>query len=528
MVSPSSPQAPERAPEAPAAAGSLLDRVLKGTIALWLVTGVNVIGQIVTVPIAMHAWGKSRWGEWVALSAVIAFLTNVDLGVQPHVVNRMSASHARGDTDALLADLHSAFRVQSAVIAAVWCLGAAALAFLPIKAWYGVETASRLEVYLTVVLLGTELLIGVLMGPVGGTYRAAGRLARASMLNLVQRLFFFAVPLGLMLAGGGFVLVALARVAVAVLVSIWIVADLRFIFPWFSASPLRGSMRAGLLMLVPGSLFALTGLADYLATQGTVMVVQSIIGGAAVTQLATQRTMVNMGRMIASQITSAVWPELTALDERGERGGLVRLHRSMAKLVSFLIGAMLLALLPVARLLYAWWTLRELSFDPYIYGFLAAQSIAWGVWGSSSTVLVATNRQRTLAGILLANACATVALALLLAPRFGIRGAAAAGLLAELAIVAWMAPRAACAAIGDRPLDHAREVLPPLLAGLVLPAIPAGLVFWLLPWPAARGVVAPLVGLPIGAVAFYFMLAPAERRAARRVLDKARARLQRT
>jgi O-antigen/teichoic acid export membrane protein len=280
-------------------------------------------------------------------------------------------------------------------------------------------------------------------------------------------------------------------------------------------------------MLIPGSLFALAGIAEYLNTQSSVMVVQSMIGGAAVTQLATQRTMVNMSRMIASQITSAMWPEVTALDARGERAGLVRVHRTMAKVVSFLIGALLLALLPVARLIYGWWTLKSLSFDPYIYAAMAAQTILWGVWSSSSTVLVATNRQRTLIVILALNACATVALSILLVPRYGIRGAALAGLLADLAVVAWATPRAAVASVGDRARDHLREVVLPLGAGLLLPALPAGLVYWLLPWPSARIFVAPLVGLPIGVVAFYWMLAPVERAAAKRVLEKVRARLRR-
>jgi O-antigen/teichoic acid export membrane protein len=509
--------------------GSLVDRVVHGTLALSLVMAVNMAGQIATVPIAMLAWGAPRYGEWVALSALVGFLTLVDLGVQPHVVNQMTAAHARGDPDTFLAELHSAFRFQILLVTALLALGAAVLAILPLQRWYGIATASRIEVYLTVLFLGAELLIGVVVGPIGGAYRATGRLARGAFVGLIQRILFFGAQLGLMLAGAGFTVIAITRAALMLVITAWLLVDLRQTLPWFSMSPraLRGSLRAGLKMLGPASLFILTGLADYVTLQGTVLVVQTLAGGAEVTQLATQRTMVNMGRMIASQLPFVLWPEITAMSARGEHDKLLRVHRSMAKVVAFLVGALLFTLLPLGRTVYGWWTLRSLSFDPALYGIMAAQTIAWGVWGSSSTVLVATNRQSRLAKFLFANAAVTLALAALLVPRLGVRGAALAGLCADLAIMAWSAPRAACELTGDRPSAFAREVLGALFFGLALPAGFGALVYRLLPWTSARAVVAPAFGLAAGLVAFSLALAEPERAAARRVLDRLKARVSR-
>jgi O-antigen/teichoic acid export membrane protein len=522
----SEPDAQRSPPPAPPA-GSLVDRVVHGTLALSLVTAVNMAGQIATVPIAMLAWGAPRYGEWVALSALVGFLTLVDFGVQPHVVNQMTASHARGDPEGFLSELHSAFRLQSLLVTALLALGAAVLAILPLQRWYGVTTASRIEVYLTVLLLGAELLIGVVTGPIGGAYRATGRFARGALVNLAHRLLFFGGQLGLMLAGAGFATVALARVALSLLITAWLVIDLGQTLPWFSMTKLRGDLRTGLRMLGPASLFVLTGLADYLTLQGTVLVVQSLAGGAEVTQLTTQRTMVNMGRMLASQLPIVLWPEITAMSARGEQARLLRVHRSMAKMVAFIVGALLFALLPLGRTVYGWWTLRSLSFDPGLYGIMAAQTIAWGIWSSSSTVLVATNRQKRLAKFLVANAVVTLTLAVVLVPRVGVRGAALAALFADLAIMAWSAPRAACEITGDRLSAFAREVLGALFLGLLLPAGFGALVYLFLPWPSARIVVAPIAGLAVGLVAFFLAFAEPERAAARRVLDRLRARFSR-
>jgi O-antigen/teichoic acid export membrane protein len=506
---------------------SLVDRVARGTIALWLVTAVNMLGQIATVPIALHAWGKLRYGEWVALTALVGFLALTDLGVQAHVVNRMTAHHARGDTRALLDDLHSAVRVQWPLAGLLWAVGAGVSALLPLNAWYGVSTASRVEVYLTVILLGAELLIGVATGSIAGTYRATGHLPRSAVLTAVQRLVIFALPLGMMLAGASFAAIALARVLWALVIVAFTLIDLPRLHGWFSLRPLLGDARAGLRMLGPGSLFLIAGFADYLTLHGTVMVVQSSIGGAEVTQLATHRILVNMGRMISSQFTTATWPELTALEARGESVKLARVHRTLSKLNGWLVGAVLLAFLPMSRSVYSAWTLRTLTLDATLFAIMVAQTILWGAWSASSTVLVATNRQGRLVSILLLDAAVGVGLSLVLIPHLGIRGAAVAGLAADLAIASWAAPFTACKAIGDRLRDHLREVVPVLLGSLVFPVIVAGGLWLAVPWPPARIVLIPMLGLALGTAILWKMLAPPERTAAERLMSRLRQKLGR-
>lgn len=503
----------------------IVARVARGTLALWLVTAVNLVGQVATVPIALHTWGKVRYGEWVALTALVGFLTLSDLGVQAHVVNRMCAHYTRNDTKALLADLHSAMRVQWPLALGLWAFGAAVSFFLPLKEWYGVATASTIEVYFTVILLGAELLIGMATGPVAGTYRATGLLPRSAILTVVQRIVIFAAPIALMLLGASFAAIALARLVWALLGVAWILWDLPRVHSWFSLRPLLGDLRTGLKMLGPGSLFLMAGFADYLAMQGTVLVVQSMVGGADVTALATHRVLVNMGRMISSQLTAAAWPELTALDARGEGARLARAHRTLAKINGWLVGAVLLGFFPMSRVVYSAWTLRSLDLDRTLFALMVAQTILWGAWSAGSTVMVATNRQGRLVSLLLFDSLVGMGISLLLVPRVGIRGAAAAGLAADLLITSWAAPLLACSAIGDRYRDYLREVAPALLASLGLPLAVAGALYWFIPWEFARMILIPALGLCLSAAILWKMLAPAERRAADLVIGKIRQKL---
>jgi O-antigen/teichoic acid export membrane protein len=488
-------------------------------MALSLVAVVNIIGQFATVPLVLRYWDRTRYGEWVWLTGFITFLMMADLGVQSHVVNQMSAHHARDDHDALLADLHSAMRVQVPISAGLWTIGAVVAAVLPLDDMLGVSSVSAAELYLTVLLLTAEVLVCMPMGVVGGIYRATGRLPRSAMTAAVQRAVLIVIPLSLVAAGAGFAAVALFRVVWAIAVSLWIVRDLSRIYSWFHVRPLGGSWKSGIRMLLPSSLFLALALTEYLATQGNIAVVQWALGGGEVAQFSTHRTMSNMGRLATAQLTVALWPELTALDARSESARLIRVHRSLSKVSGFLVGGILLAFIPVSEWIYAAWTLRKLSLDPITFSFMVAQTILWSVWSSSATLLAAINRQGRLALVLLVNAGAAVALSLFLVPRMGIRGAALASLLADVACAAWAVPWTACNAIGDRFAAYARSLVPALLLGLGIPVL-FGLLLWrTLPEGPLRHILVPVAaGLPALAL-MWVALAPPERQLIHRILD---------
>lgn len=501
------------------------ERVLKGVAAMALIAVVNYVGQLVLVPIGMHAWGPVRYGEWVSLSALVVFLALSDFGLQQHVVNRMCAHHVRGEHEEFLASMHSALRLQGPVALGIWVLVAVVMAFLPLDRWLGVTTATRLETYMAVTFLAAELLMGVPMGYVRGTHRATGRLARAGIFLAVRRTLDLAVPALLMYFGASFAMVALGRVAASIAHDIVLVRDFHRQYPWFRVFPLRGDWREGLRMLAPGLLFFLIGIGDYLVNQGPLIVLQSVSGGGEVAHFSTHRTIANVGRMISGQIMVVVWPELTALSALSDASRLVHAHRTASKMVGFLVGVALFGFMPLAGPVYAAWTVHELAFDPFVLGMLVAQTTLWGFWSVSMTALAATNRQGRAVVIMAVNAAVGIGLSLLLIPRFGIRGAAAAALIADLAVASWAMPRVACKEFGDHLLGHAREVLPVIGLGLVAPAGLAGLLYWAMPPGLLRAVVVPPVFGLLSAGFFWYAISAEERDVARSIGRKIRNRI---
>src|SRR5713101_6697831 len=93
-----------------ASGASVLVRVGKGLGALFTGAAVQILGQLTVVPIALYAWGKVRYGEWLVLTGLVTFLRLTDLGLQTFVVNRMCASYARGERDDMQSALDGALR----------------------------------------------------------------------------------------------------------------------------------------------------------------------------------------------------------------------------------------------------------------------------------------------------------------------------------------------------------------------------------------------------------------------------------
>jgi O-antigen/teichoic acid export membrane protein len=496
----------ESAPENEAVGA--LGRVASGTLALGLSAVVSVLGQFLIVPVALRVWGAEVYGEWVSLTALVTSLTLTDLGVQTYVVNRMCAHHARGDTTAVLRDMHSALRVQLPVVLGLLVVGALGFGLLPMGAWLGFRTVSALGLFATLFFLAAEILFWVPMGVVAGTYRAAGKLARAALIQAVYRMGQFVLPIGLIAFGAPFAWVAFARFALSLAIFAWVLWDLGRVYPWFRLYPLGGSLREGARMLGPGSLFLLLGLSDYAAVQGTIMVLQGRLGGAEVALFATHRTLVNTARTFSGLVTSAAWPEITALDARGDSTSLARVHRSLSKLNGWFVGALLLGFLPLAAPLYTAWTLKALTVDGVTMAILAAQTILWGFYRGGATVLRRDEPARS-----------PRAAALRERPRRGGRhGAAGAdvrhsrrspgGLAGELLVASWLVPRAASRAFGEGFGVYLRATLPTALLGLGLPALVGGAAYFLLPPPWLNVTVALVVGTALGLVALRALLAP--------------------
>ncbi|HUS10201.1 MAG TPA: polysaccharide biosynthesis C-terminal domain-containing protein [Pyrinomonadaceae bacterium] len=512
---------PERGESLRTTSSSVLDRISKGLGGLSLNAAVNFISQITIVPVALYAWGKIRYGEWIVLTGLVTFLRITDLGLQTVVVNRLCASFACGDQDQMQRELHNALRVQVPLVLAVGLLSTGLLTVIPIGRFFELQTVSQTTIIAVASILIFELLIGIPMGVITSIYRATGRLARGSVLIACQQAAVLILTLSLIAINSGFVGLAIVRLGLAVMAALWIIYDLRRLYPWLSLWAGGGDWREGLSMLGPGLLFMLMPLADYLSIQFTLMVVQGAHDGGAVSRLATHRTVVNLAMMGSTLLMSAVWPEFTTLHARSESEKLIKLHRTLARMNTWLVGALAFGMLPFVALIYPLWTAGRLSIDKWTLAFLILRMLVWGTWSASMILLCSINKHKFVALSLIGSAILTGGLSVVLVPRMGISGAALAQLCGDVCVSAWVIPLLAAKEIKDSAWQFFSKSIRALVIGIIVP-VGIGLIGWRLVPPGLFRLVflLPLIAA-LGAVLVWRELTPSEKRISKQFLSGA-------
>jgi len=511
---------------APATSSSFVSRVGRGFGALSLGAVVNILWELSVVPVALYVWGRFRFGEWILLAGLVQFLKITDLGVQTYVVNKLCASFANGNQDEFRGVFHSALRVQIPLAIFVLVTVAGSLCLFPVDRLIGLHTIASGSFFLVAMLLSTELLLGVPMGVVAGVYRATGNLARAAFLGAAQQFVLLIVTVGLICANSSFVAVAAAQVICAIGMSGWIIHDLNQRYPWLGIWPSVGSWRQGWRMVGPGVFFLLIPLSDFVGTQLTLLITQRSLGAAEVSRLSTHRTIVNFGIMLSALVTTAVWPELSVLNAVGDRAGLVRVHRTLAKLNLWMVGGLMLCLLPLIYLVYPVWTARRLALDSWTLTLMLARLLLWTIWSASSTVLLASNKHYRPSFALFVEALLTGALGLYLIPALGIRGAALSALIADVCVCAWVIPRLAIRELGEDLSIFARQSLQALMA-IVVPALACGMSWHFFGSIVIRYALAFPLSLSVAVFSIFIQLDNDERKILERLLFRIRAAFER-
>src|SRR5258708_5861394 len=90
-------------------------RLLRGLGATALSPIVTALIQLITVPVLLHVWGATKYGEWLLLSAVPSYLTLSDLGFGDASRSDMSMRVAANDREGALQTFQSSWVLVTSV-----------------------------------------------------------------------------------------------------------------------------------------------------------------------------------------------------------------------------------------------------------------------------------------------------------------------------------------------------------------------------------------------------------------------------
>ncbi len=286
---------------------------------------VTMLQQFLLPPTFLHFMGTSLYGQWLALSASVSYLTTFNYGLQTYTTMQMTIHYNRGEKQecrelqsAGLRILLGAFALAGLLLLAVFSV--------PITRWLHLSvplTDARITLY----LLGMQVMASMLFGFFSGSYMVFGEAHRGAHLgNLNQLLGMFTIA-GLVFTRQPFWIIAGGQLVVTLGMALVLAVDSSRRCP--DLRPTLRYWRAGSFgsILRPSGHYMLLATSNLFAYQVPVILMQRLLGPTVVVAYNVTRTVYSLSRRLLYLVTNSLSAEITLI--YGQRDWL-KLHKLYA------------------------------------------------------------------------------------------------------------------------------------------------------------------------------------------------------
>lgn len=389
----------------------ILTRILKVMAALMTSNVVNLITKLLLPPIFLYRYGTTLYGEWIALSGAVAYLSTLNFGIQTYVTQDLTVRYQRHELGRYHLQQSTSLRVLVGILgsAAGLCLVVFAL---PVQHWLRL-TLSQQVTSLTLYLLALQVLLGVLFGYFTGMFMVLSRAHTGVLWVNGLRLTMVLVTSAGAWMRWSFPALAGLQVAVYVLGILMVLLHIRGVAPEiFPKIGLFDRSAVGAI-LRPSSYFGLISMSTFLSYEVPVLILQREAGPFVVVAFTVMRTIFSMCRQMLNAVTQAMGPEITRLYGRQEWRELTAVYTYSERLIFLAIPVVNLGVLIISPVLLTIWLHKPALFTVFPYMMMAAISMTLSAKEHKFQFQFSTNTHEKLARIMFFS---YIALAILAVP----------------------------------------------------------------------------------------------------------------
>jgi O-antigen/teichoic acid export membrane protein len=398
----------------------ILTRIVKVMAALMTSNVVNLATKLLLPPIFLFKYGTTLYGEWIALSGAVAYLSTLNFGIQTYVTQDLTVRYQRHELDRYHLQQSTALRVLLGILgsAAVVCLVVFAL---PVERWLRL-TISHRDTSLTLYFLGLQILLGVLFGYFTGMFMVLSRAHTGVLWVNGLRLTMVVVTSAGAWLRFSFPLLAGLQALVYTVGILLVLMQIRRvapeIFPQIGLWD-RSAVRA---ILGPSSYFGLISMSTFLSFEVPVLILQREAGAFVVVAFTAMRTIFSMSRLLLIGPTQALGPEITRLYGRQEWPELTAIYNYSERLIFSLIPVVNLGMLILSPVLLAVWLHKPQLFSVFPYVVTSAISMTLSAKEHKFQFQFSTNTHERLARLMFFSYIALVAIAIPMVHWYGMLG----------------------------------------------------------------------------------------------------------
>lgn len=289
---------------------------------------VSIATGLITVPLTLSYLGQERYGLWMALTGLVAFLSFSDMGLGIGLQNALSRCHGNDDKEGPRAYVSTAMVLIFGVSFALCLFALFVLPHIPLERLLkSVDPVARAELLPTAQAMALTFALGLPCGLIQRIYNAYQRGYRATLwLSIGQVLGLLAILLCIYLELGlpwlavclmGMPLIALAFGGVSLFRQCpWLRPSFRSL-SWRHLRPIAGT----------GSSAVAAQAAAVVLISGPLVLIANCLGTAAVTPFAVTQKLLGVSFVLLGMAVMPLWPAYGEAAERGDWAWVKRTFR---------------------------------------------------------------------------------------------------------------------------------------------------------------------------------------------------------
>jgi len=416
---------------------------------IYLALAAGAFGQVVTIgsqilltPLFFLHWGAAKYGEWLLISTIPAYLVMADFGVGSAAGNEMIMRAGAGDYEGAQRTFRGAIRLCGLVSIGVMAIS---VAVGIVCLWLNIPNTRFImpdEAAMLIFLFGLGVCLSFFLGAISTGFRCCGKNATGLFISNVSRLIeTLAIALVLWLNFSP-VLVCSTGLIVKLIFGIPQVLLLRSYSPWLF-TPKYGADHTIVKRLIRPSLaFLAFPIGNAMALQVPLLVLGAVFGSAYVAIFSALRTLARIPIQVTNVFNASVWPEMATAYGAGNLVLLRKLHQNSWMMTMLLVTSSSIGIAFFGEVIVNTWLHKQGLYNEFLLQGLLLVSVLFSIWGVSSIVLTSMNSHAKMSMYYLAINSIGSFFSYLIAIYLGIQGFIYSLILVELITVVVILPMA--------------------------------------------------------------------------------------
>ena len=353
--------------------------------------GVQLLNQIVLVPLYLVFWNINLYGDWIVIYAIVAFFSLSDIGLNTVSSNRFVISYQKNNIAECNSILNNNYLFLIIISVVILTGSVFYILNFDIVSSLDLHYLNRNDANFVFIFTVFNVFICIYQSVVDPIYRAISKNHFMVLITNISKLLEFIIILISLIFGFSLTLMVILLILPNSFMLVYKALDTRKYFK-YSLSIKFVNIRLLKKMLYPSLAYMSFPAGNTIVLQGFSLIVNRFFGAEPLVLFNTTRTLCNFTKTILLAIQQSVWPEFSIAYGKKNFDRMRTLHQKAFAISN--CGAIMISifLLLFGNYIYTVWTNGSISFSQtMIISFLIVLFLE-NMWTTSSVTLMAINK----------------------------------------------------------------------------------------------------------------------------------------